>query len=302
MKKQWFLALLSGLLSAIAWANPVNVVSSFSILGDVVKNIGGDKVQVVNLVGADQDMHAYHMTSGDVKKIHAAQLVLLNGLGLESSDMVRAVKQSKIPYAMAADGIKALEANHHHHGHDHGHDHHGHDHGDLDPHVWQDPVLMKKYASNVANALIKADANNKAYYQQRLQTYSKELDKLDAYAKAKFSAIPVVQRKVLTGHDAFSYMAQRYQITFLSPQGVSSEAEPSAKQVAALIRQIREQKIKAVFAENIKDTRMVERIAQETGSKVGGKLYSDALSKTGVASSYLGMYRANVDALSRAMK
>ena len=286
-----------------------DVVSSFSILGDVAKQVGGDKVAVTNLVGADQDSHVYRLTSGDIKKIRAAKLVLLNGLGFESAEMARAVKQSKIPYAEAAAGIKAMEADHDHdeHEHEHGHDHdHGghehHHHGQFDPHVWSDPSLMQKYAANVAEAFIKADPQNKAYYSQRLQNYGKELQQLDAYAKAKFDAVPAARRKVLTGHEAFGYMGRRYNIKFYAPQGINTEAEPSAKHVAALIRQVKQEGIKAVFAENIKDSRMLERIAKESGSKIGGKLYSDALSKTPPADTYTGMMRHNIDALANAMK
>ena len=295
--KQWKLGVCALLLSGMAWAEPLNVVSSFSILGDVAKQIGGDKVLVSNLVDADQDTHAYHITSGDVKKIRAAKLVLLNGLGLENGDLTRAVKQSKVNYAEATAGIKAMAAGEHNHNHA-GHDH---DHGRFDPHVWQDPILMQKYADNVAAALSRIDPQNKAYYSQRLQNYQAELSKLDAYAKTKFNAVPRERRKVLMGHDAFAYMGKRYGIQFYAPQGVSSEAEPSAKQVATIIRQVKQQGVKAVFTENIKDTRMLDRIAKETGSKVGGKLYSDALSRSPQANTYINMYRANVDALSKAM-
>lgn len=309
--KHWKPAFAALLAAGIAHAEPLNVVSSFSILGDVAKQVGGDKVAVTNLVGADQDSHVYRLTSGDIKKIRAAKLVLLNGLGFESAEMARAVKQSKIPYAEAAAGIKAMEADHdhdeHEHEHEHGHDHdHGghehHHHGQFDPHVWSDPSLMQKYAANVAEAFIKADPQNKAYYSQRLQNYGKELQQLDAYAKAKFDAVPAARRKVLTGHEAFGYMGRRYNIKFYAPQGINTEAEPSAKHVAALIRQVKQEGIKAVFAENIKDSRMLERIAKESGSKIGGKLYSDALSKTPPADTYTGMMRHNIDALANAMK
>ncbi|WP_315286353.1 metal ABC transporter solute-binding protein, Zn/Mn family [Neisseria bacilliformis] len=307
--KHWKPAFAALLAAGIAHAEPLNVVSSFSILGDVAKQVGGDKVAVTNLVGADQDSHVYRLTSGDIKKIRAAKLVLLNGLGFESAEMARAVKQSKIPYAEAAAGIKAMEADHDHdeHEHEHGHDHdHGghehHHHGQFDPHVWSDPSLMQKYAANVAEAFIKADPQNKAYYSQRLQNYGKELQQLDAYAKGKFDAVPAARRKVLTGHEAFGYMGRRYNIKFYAPQGINTEAEPSAKHVAALIRQVKQEGIKAVFAENIKDSRMLERIAKESGSKIGGKLYSDALSKNPPADTYTGMMRHNIDALANAMK
>ena len=160
---------------------------------------------------------------------------------------------------------------------------------------------MQKYAENVTKALIKADPAGANYYQARFKGYSAELVKLDGYARQQFNAIPRDKRKVLTGHDAFNYMAKRYGITFLAPQGVSTEGEASAKTVAAIIRQIKQQGVKAVFTENIKDTRMVDRIAKETGVNVSGKLYSDALGGA-PANTYIGMYRYNVKALTDAMK
>ena len=239
--------------------------------------------------------------SGDIKKIRSAKLVLLNGLGLEAADVQRAVKQSKVPFAEATKGIQALKAEEGGHHHDHDHEGHHHDHGEFDPHVWTDPVLMGTYAQNVANALIQADPEGKTYYQQRLGNYQMQLKKLHSDAQAAFNAVPAAKRKVLTGHDAFSYMGKRYNIEFIAPQGVSSEAEPSAKQVASIIRQIKREGIKAVFTENIKDTRMIDRIAKETGVNVSGRLYSDALGGA-PANSYIGMYRYNVKVLTDAMK
>ena len=280
-----------------ALAEPLPVVSSFSILGDVATQIGGNRVQVKNLVGADADAHAYRLTARDSQSIAQAKLVLLNGLGLEKADIVRAVKQSKVPYAEAASGISPIKAAEH--AHHHGHDH---DHGEFDPHVWHDPVLMQKYAANVAAALTKADPAGKSHYQAGLQRYLAQLKQLDQYARQQFAAVPAAKRKVLTGHDSFAYLGKRYGVMFLSPQGVSTEAEPSARTVAAIIRQIKQQGLKAVFVENIKDGRMISRIAQETGVKVSGKLYSDALSRGAPAATYADLFRHNVRTLTNGMK
>lgn len=299
--KQWKLGVFAALLSGAAYAAPLPVVASFSILGDVAKQVGGERVAVTNLVGPNQDSHAYHMTSGDVKKIRSAKLVLLNGLGLEGADVRRAVQQSKVPFAEAAKGIqplKAPEGGHHHHGEGDGHHH---DHGEFDPHVWTDPVLMVTYAKNVSEALVKADPAGKAYYEQRLTAFQNQLKKLHSDTQAAFNSVPVGKRKVLTGHDAFAYMAKRYNVNFIAPQGVSSAAEPSAKAVASIIRQIKREGIKAVFTENIKDTRMIDRIAKETGVKASGRLYSDALGNA-PANTYVGMYRYNVKIMTDAMK
>ena len=297
--KHWKPAAIAALWSGALYAAPMPVVASFSILGDVAQQIGGERVAVQNLVGANQDAHAYNLTSGDIKKIREARLVLLNGLGLEKAELQRAVKQSKVASAEATAGIKPLAADEHHH--EHGHDH-DHDHGEFDPHVWNDPVLMQRYAANVAIALIKADPAGSRYYQQRFKDYQNVLNQLNNYANQQFGAVAPAKRKVLTGHDSFAYLGKRYQVKFISPQGVSSEAEPSARQIAAIIRQIKAENVQAVFTENIKDGRMIARIAKETGVKVSGGLYADALSSGAPAGTYADMFRYNVRVMSEAMK
>lgn len=297
--KHWKPAVIAALWSGALYAAPMPVVASFSILGDVAQQIGGERVAVQSLVGANQDAHAYNLTSGDIKKIREARLVLLNGLGLEKAELQRAVKQSKVASAEATAGIKPLAADEHHH--EHGHDH-DHDHGEFDPHVWNDPVLMQRYAANVAIALIKADPAGSRYYQQRFKDYQNVLNQLNNYANQQFGAVAPAKRKVLTGHDSFAYLGKRYQVKFISPQGVSSEAEPSARQIAAIIRQIKAENVKAVFTENIKDGRMIARIAKETGVKVSGGLYADALSSGAPAGTYADMFRYNVRVMSEAMK
>ena len=297
--KHWKPAVIAALWSCALYAAPMPVVASFSILGDVAQQIGGERVAVQSLVGANQDAHAYNLTSSDIKKIREARLVLLNGLGLEKAELQRAVKQSKVASAEATAGIKPLAADEHHHEHNHGHDH---DHGEFDPHVWNDPVLMQRYAANVAIALIKADPAGSRYYQQRFKDYQNVLNQLNNYANQQFGAVAPAKRKVLTGHDSFAYLGKRYQVKFISPQGVSSEAEPSARQIAAIIRQIKAENVKAVFTENIKDGRMIARIAKETGVKVSGGLYADALSSGAPAGTYADMFRYNVRVMSEAMK
>ena len=297
--KHWKPAAIAALWSGALYAAPMPVVASFSILGDVAQQIGGERVAVQSLVGANQDAHAYNLTSGDIKKIRESRLVLLNGLGLEKAELQRAVKQSKVASAEATAGIKPLAADEHHH--EHGHDH-DHDHGEFDPHVWNDPVLMQRYAANVAIALIKADPAGSRYYQQRFKDYQNVLNQLNNYANQQFGAVAPAKRKVLTGHDSFAYLGKRYQVKFISPQGVSSEAEPSARQITAIIRQIKAENVKAVFTENIKDGRMIARIAKETGVKVSGGLYADALSSGAPAGTYADMFRYNVRVMSEAMK
>lgn len=282
---------LFGLITPLVQAAAIPVVASFSILGDVAKQIGGDRIQVYTLIGADQDAHVYQLVAKDLRQMRAAKLILLNGYGLESTALQRAASQSGVSLAYAVQGISPKMMA------DDGHHHHSYD-----PHVWNDPTQMHIYARNIANALIKVDPAGKAYYQNRLGSYEKQLNELHIWATKKFAAIPIANRKVLTGHDAFGYMAKRYQISFIAPQGVSTNAEPSARQVATIINQIRSQNIKAVFVENIKDPKMIQRISKETGVKISGQLYSDALSKGSPAATYIDMFRYNVNALTAAMK
>lgn len=292
LPKSFLFTLLLMIFSARLLAAPVSVVASFSILGDVAHQIGGDRANVQTLIGADQDAHTYQLTSKDLRLMRQAKLILINGFGFEPIAVQRAAQQSGVPVYTATQGIQPAESAQHDHDHSH----------QADPHVWNDPVLMQTYARNVANALIKADPAGKDYYLQRLNNYQQQLAALNNWAKNIFAAIPADRRKVLTGHDAFGYMAKRYQIEFIAPQGVSTEAEPSARQVAAIIQQIRKQHIKAIFTENIKDPRMIKRIADETGVSISDHLYSDALSRDKNAATYIDMFRYNVNALNRAMK
>ncbi|PIT49715.1 metal ABC transporter substrate-binding protein [Snodgrassella alvi] len=295
MKRGFFICLLALYLTGffrLLCAAPMPVITSFSILGDVTQQIGGERIQVHNLIDTDQDAHMYQLVSKDLRKMRTAKLILLNGLGLEPLSLQRAAQQSHVPLVIVTNGIHPLMMA------DDGHDHHQH----TDPHVWNDPVLMQTYARNIANALISVDPQGKAYYQQRLTTYQQQLAGLNAWATKTFNTVPPEKRKVLTGHDAFAYMAKRYQIQFIAPQGVSTEAEPSARQVAAIISQIRRDHIKAIFIENIKNPKMVQRIASETQTKISGRLYSDALSKGAPAATYIDMFRYNVNAISAAMR
>ncbi|MGL4386779.1 MAG: metal ABC transporter substrate-binding protein [Snodgrassella alvi] len=295
MKRGFFICLFSMFLCSLAsllQAAPLPVITSFSILGDVTRQIGGERVQVRSLIGYDQDAHMYQLVSKDLRDMRSARLILLNGLGLEPLSLQRAAQQSRVPLATVTQGIQPLMMA------DDGHDHHQH----TDPHIWNDPVLMQTYARNVAGALIKVDPQGKAYYQQRLAAYQRQLVELNNWATKIFNTLPADKRKVLTGHDAFAYMAKRYSIQFIAPQGVSTEAEPSARQVAAIISQIRREHIKAIFIENIKNPKMVQRIASETQTKISGRLYSDALSNGAPAATYIDMFRFNVNALAAAMK
>jgi zinc/manganese transport system substrate-binding protein len=178
----------------------------------------------------------------------------------------------------------------------------GHDHGALDPHAWQSVGNVKLYVANIRDGLIAADPAGKADYEANAAAYLAKLDALDREVKAAVAAIPRDRRKIITSHDAFGYFEKAYGVSFIAPQGVSTEAEASAKDVARIIQQIRRDKIPAVFLENVSDPRLIERIAKESGAKVGGRLYSDALSgEGGPAGTYIDMMRHNIRALSAAL-
>jgi zinc/manganese transport system substrate-binding protein len=282
------------------------VVASFSILGDMIENVGGSRVALTTLVGADGDAHVYAPKPSDAKAVAEAKIVFVNGIGFEGW-MERLVQSSasKAGIVTASKGIETIafgeEEEHHDHGHAHEKKeaHADHDHGELDPHAWQSVANAKTYVGNIRDALIAADPSGKAEYEANASAYLAKLDALDTEVRAAVAGLPQDGRTIITSHDAFGYFAHAYGIEVVAPQGVSTEAEPTAKQVAALIRQIKAEKVRAIFVENITDPRMIKRIAEESGAKIGGALYSDALSqKGGPAGTYIDMIRHNIRTLS----
>ena len=275
----------------------LNVIATFSILGDFVKNVGGDRLEVATLVGPNGNAHVYAPSPGDAKKVADAKLVFVNGLGFEGW-LERLVKASgtKAPIVVATKGIKPLER-----AGEHGHDH-DHDHGRADPHAWQSVANAKIYVANIRDALIAADPAGKDAYLANAAAYLAKLDALERDVREVIAKIPADRRRVITSHSAFGYFQDAYGVNFTAPQGVSTEAEASAKDVAAIIAQIRKQKVAAVFLENVTDPRLVEQIARETGAKVGGTLYSDALTDDkGDATTYVDLIRHNVRQLASAL-
>ena len=277
------LATLAG-SPALAQTAKIDVIASFSILADLVKQAGGDRVEVTALVGENSDAHVYQPKPADVARIGKARLIVINGLGFEGwAD--RLIKSSKYQgeRVIATRGIKALRVR-----------------NATDPHAWQDPQNVKIYIGNIRESLINADPAGAADYNLRASAYLAEIDELDAEIKAAWSAIPREQRKIITSHDAFAYYANAFGVTFLSPQGVSTESEPSARDVAALIRQIKQEKTKAIFIENISNRRLIDRITAEAGVKIGGTLYSDALG--GDIKTWADMMRHNTKLLTEALR
>lgn len=291
-------AITAGLLVTPAAADPLKAVASFSILGDLVKQVGGDRVSVETLVGPDGDAHVFSPSPADAKKVADAKIVFENGLGLEGwiSKLVKS-SGSKAPVVVASQGVKAREMEEEDEGHGHSHGHEV-----TDPHAWQDAKNAKLYVANIRDGLIAADPDGKADYEANAAAYTQKLDALDADIRAAWAKIPDDRRRVITSHDAFGYYSAAYGVEMIAPQGVSTETEASAKDVAKIIRQIRKESIPAVFVENISDKRLIQRIAKETGARIGGALYSDALSPAnGPAATYLDMMRSNLRELTSAL-
>lgn len=326
---------LSTVLGTVQAAEPLKVVASFSILGDIVREVGGADISLTTLVGPDGDAHGYEPTPGDAKKLADARVLFVNGLDFETwlpkltrasgfSGQTVTASKGVTPRKFAGHGGgHDHEAEHDHdhkegHDHKHGQDHkHGHDddddhdhkpghhhhHGDADPHAWQSLANGVIYARNVADALAAADPAHAQAYRQRADAYVKKLQALDASVRKTFDAIGADRRKVVTSHDAFGYFGDAYGVTFIAAMGVSTDAEPSAREVAAIIEQVRREKVPAVFVENISSPKLVQQIARETGAKVGGTLYSDALSKPGQpGATYLEMFEWNARQLAAALQ
>lgn len=279
---------------------PVKVVASFSILGDLVKQVGGPLVAVDMLVGPNADMHAFQPSPADSKKLAGAKLVVINGLGLEGW-VERMTKASGYtgPVVVAAKGLTPI-ARPKDSDHGHGHDH---DHGKDDPHAWQSVANVKLYVANIRDGLAAVDPANKATYTANADAYLKQLDALDRDIKAAFEGLPKDRRTVITAHQAFGYYGAAYGITFRAAKGVTEDSEPSAREIADLITLIKKERVRALFVENISNRRLLDRIAKETDAKVGGTLFSDALSEaSGPAPTYVEMMRANTKALAAALK
>ena len=280
------------LLSFVAVISParaqdrVNVVTSFSILGDFVKNVGGERVSVTTLVGPDGDVHVYTPAPADAKKIADAKLLVINGLGLEGwLPRLLQASGSKAPIIVATRNIAPLKLG-----------------SDADPHAWQSVANAKIYVTNIRDALGAADPADAATFRANTQAFLAKLDALDREVREAIGKIRESRRKVISTHDAFGYFASAYGIEFVAPLGVSTESEASARDIAGIITQIKTAKIPAVFLENISDPRLIRQIATETGARIGGTLYSDSLTgEKGDAPTYIDMVRHNIRALTSAL-
>ena len=305
LKSATALAAFSLSFPLASWAEePLPVVATFSILGDIVERIGGEHIALTTLVGPDGDAHVYQPTPKVARSVAEADVLFLNGLEFEGW-LERLAEAASFGGAMvvATKGVVPIAFDDHddhddHDEHDDHDDHAGHDHGAFNPHAWQSLENAVIYANNIAAGLAQADPENAGDYYANRAAFITEVETLRADIGAMMKSLPADKRTVVTPHDAFGYFAATYDLTFVAPQGMSTDSEVSAADVAALITQIREESISAVFIESITDNRMMQQIANETGATIGGTLYSDALSaQSGPASTYLDMMRHNATTL-----
>ncbi|MDR5860213.1 metal ABC transporter substrate-binding protein [Halomonas eurihalina] len=333
-------ALIAGLSALLATPSVlaeerVQVIASFSILADMVEQVGGEYVEVDALVGPDGDAHVYSPRPDDARNLAHADLVVFNGMHFEGwMERLLNAGDYEGPKVVATAGIATQEegedsqshdhsghdhaehdhgghdhghdhsghdhAEHDHGGHGHGHDHSGHDHGGQDPHAWLDPMLGKRYVANIRDGLIAADPAHEEEYRQRAQAYMADLDALDAEIHEQMAALPE-STSVITGHDSFGYFSKAYGVSFLSPAGLTTATEPSAAHMAELIDVIEANNVQALFHENMTSPAIIDQLAEETGRPVAGTLYSGALSPEGEASTYIGMMRHNARVLHDAL-
>ncbi|MER8506321.1 zinc ABC transporter substrate-binding protein AztC [Mesorhizobium sp. M0199] len=283
---------LTALGASSAFAEPLKVVASFTIIGDFAKNVGGDRIDLTTIVGPDGDAHVYEPSPADAVAMAKADIVLVNGLHFEGF-LQRLVDASatKATIAVLTKGVTPInfkpefaEA-----------DAHADGETATDPHAFQSIANARIYVKNIADAFCTADAAGCDSYKANAAAYTQKLDALEGEVQAAIQSIPQEKRVVITSHDAFGYFEQAYGLTFLAPEGVSTESEPSAADVAKLVSQVKQDKAAAIFVENITNPRLIEQIASETGIKVGGTLYSDALSQPdGPASTYIDLMHNNI--------
>ncbi len=272
----------------------IPVVATFTILADLVRQVGGSRVEVSALVGPNGDVHAYDPSPADSRRIAGAKLIVENGLHLEGwiSRLAKA-SATKAQIVIAGKGVtlRTDKSNKEFA-----------EHGGTDPHAWQNVANAKIYVANIRDGLVAADPAGKADYEANAQAYLARLDALDAEVRAAIAKIPAERRRIVTTHDAFGYFGQAYGLTLAAPEGLSTEAQVSAKDVARIIQQVRKDKFPAVFLENVSDPRLMDQIARETGAKIGGTLYSDSLSAPdGPAGTYIDMVRHNISELTKAL-
>lgn len=279
-------ALILTALPANAQTDKAKIVASFSILGDMVQQVVGEHASVTTIVGPDADAHVYQPSVADARAVAEADVIFVNGLGFETwSDTLIKESGTKGTVYVATEGVEPMLVD-----------------GATDPHAWNALANGVIYIQNIADAMAQEMPKHADEFAANAASYIKTLQALDTETKTKLAALPDNRRTVVTAHDAFGYLANAYGLSFLAPTGISTEAEPSAKELAALITQLKQDGAAALFVENITSPALVQQIADETGIKIGGRLFSDALSERGgPATSYLAMFRHNLGALLKAL-
>lgn len=273
-----------------ASAKTLHVVASFTVLADVVQQVGGNHVQITSLVPPDGDPHEFEASPQDAENLRSADVTFISGEGLERwfEKLAKASGYQGKP-VVASTGITLRQRERR---------------GKLsdDPHVWNSPTNVQVWVTNIEKALIAADPADEADFKANAEHYVQELKDLDLETRAKIASIPSARRKILTSHDALGYFGRDYGIEFLSPLGLSTETEASAADISKLIDQVRKEHVRIYFIETSNDSRLVQQIASATGARPGGKLYVEALSPAnGPAPTYLQMFRYNADQLVGAM-
>ncbi len=278
-------------------AEKLMVASLSTVLSDFARQVGGDRVAVVEILKPGEDPHLFEPGPGDVKTISTAQIVLANGLGFEGYlDKLKAGVGKGPVFVVPGDAVKPLLLDH---DHDHGHDH-SHSHG-ADPHWWHSIDNAKIAVREIRDALIKADPAGGVTYRANAKTYMTALDELEKGSKLEVAKLPKARRVLVTSHDALGYFARDYDFTILPVQGISTSDQPSSQKIKDLIGKIKSLGVKAIFAENIENPKVLEELTRETGAKVGGVLYADGLGE-GKASTYEGMVRHNVTTIVGALE
>ena len=281
-----FCAVLAVMMSASPSLAKLDVVASFSILGDMVEQVAGDKATVTTIVGPDADAHLYQPNTGDAVAVAEADLVIINGMGFETwSAQLIETSGTKAAVAVATDGITPLLVD-----------------GEVDPHAWNSLENGLVYVNNIEAALSAASPADAATFRANADAYRAKLNALHNRALADIAKLPEQKRVVVTVHDAFGYLETAYGLTFLAPQGIDTDAEPSAKDLAELIAFLNETGAGALFVENIANADLIAQISRETGINIGGRIYSDALSVKGSpATSYLAMFTHNLELLTKTL-
>lgn len=299
-RARWRWLALALLSAASAQAAPLTVSATTSIMGDLVKAVGGSRVSVNVIVPAGGDTHSFQPTTAAIRRLAGSRALFANGAGLEPWLPRLKAAAPRVPVTELTRGLKLHELEHGGEEDDHGHD----DHGALDPHAWWDPTLAAGYVRNVQSALTRLDPAGGATYTKNAASYLKQLRALDAYAKGQFASLPAARRRIVTNHDSLGYLAERYGLTVVGTvlPGGGTEREPSARELAALVSAVRKSGARVIFTEAALNTRLATTLARETGAKVAPPLYTDSLGPKGSAGeTFLKAFRHNVDVMVRAL-